>query len=285
MDKIEVLREKITSNKNMDDAFKKNIVTLTDTLVTVFPDYDFETYDFLSTLRIESDNNMDSYTNYNKDENLLKINIDRCFTDRIDIQHLFLTEMILISTDAYSKSEDFNGFNRGVAEEIATIINPDESMKKLNPLSSTLVAAFSKVVDPSVLLSAYMNNDLSEIAFNLEAMGINTEQYMQFIGYLGLLDNEKYKNVFSDCEKLLIDMYTKKTEYKLDNNLMSKEQLGDAFDDFSSMLITSRSELISLYPHHDFRNVNGLETVQSALQTSIINLENRNKEMEESRSK
>lgn len=285
MDKIEVLREKITSNKNMDDAFKKNIVTLTDTLVTVFPDYDFETYDFLSTLRIESDNNMDSYTNYNKDENLLKINIDRCFTDRIDIQHLFLTEMILISTDAYSKSEDFDGFNRGVAEEIATIINPDESMKKLNPLSSTLVAAFSKVVDPSVLLSAYMNNDLSEIAFNLEAIGINTEQYMQFIGYLGLLDNEKYKNVFSDCEKLLIDMYTKKTEYKLDNNLMSKEQLGDAFDDFSSMLITSRSELISLYPHHDFRNVNGLETVQSALQTSIINLENRNKEMEESRSK
>lgn len=285
MDKIEVLREKITSNKNMDDAFKKNIVTLTDTLVTVFPDYDFKAYDFLSTLRIESDNNMDSYTNYNKDENLLKINIDRCFTDRIDIQHLFLTEMILISTDAYSKSEDFNGFNRGVAEEIATIINPDESMKKLNPLSSTLVAAFSKVVDPSVLLSAYMNNDLSEIAFNLEAMGINTEQYMQFIGYLGLLDNEKYKNVFSDCEKLLIDMYTKKTEYKLDNNLMTDEQLGDAFDDFSSMLITSRSELISLYPHHDFRNVNGLETVQSALQTSIINLENRNKEMEESRSK
>ncbi len=285
MDKIEVLREKIASNKNMDDAFKKNIVTLTDTLVTVFPDYDFETYDFLSTLRIESDKNMDSYTNYNKDENLLKINIDRCFTDRIDIQHLFLTEMILISTDAYSKSEDFNGFNRGMAEEIATIINPDESMKKLNPLSSTLVAAFSKVVDPSVLLSAYMNNDLSEIAFNLEAMGINTEQYMQFIGYLGLLDNEKYKNVFSDCEKLLIDMYVKKTEYKLDNNLMTDEQLGDAFDDFSSMLITSRSELISLYPHHDFRNVNGLETVQSALQTSIINLENRNKEMEESRSK
>ena len=285
MDKIEVLREKIASNKNMDDAFKKNIVTLTDTLVTVFPDYDFETYDFLSTLRIESDNNMYSYTNYNKDENLLKINIDRCFTDRIDIQHLFLTEMILISTDAYSKSEDFNGFNRGMAEEIATIINPDESMKKLNPLSSTLVAAFSKVVDSSVLLSSYMNNDLSEIAFNLEAMGINTEQYMQFIGYLGLLDNEKYKNVFSDCEKLLIDMYAKKIEYKLDNNLMSKEQLGEAFDDFSSMLITSRSELISLYPHHDFRNVNGLETVQSALQTSIINLENRNKEMEESRSK
>lgn len=285
MDKIEVLREKIASNKNMDDAFKKNIVTLTDTLVTVFPDYDFETYDFLSTLRIESDNNMDSYTNYNKDENLLKINIDRCFTDRIDIQHLFLTEMILISTDAYSKSEDFNGFNRGMAEEIATIINPDESMKKLNPLSSTLVAAFSKVVDSSVLLSSYMNNDLSEIAFNLEAMGINTEQYMQFIGYLGLLDNEKYKNVFSDCEKLLIDMYAKKIEYKLDNNLMSKEQLGEAFDDFSSMLVTSRSELISLYPHHDFRNVNGLETVQSALQTSIINLENRNKEMEESRSK
>lgn len=285
MDKIEVLREKIASNKNMDDAFKKNIVTLTDTLVTVFPDYDFETYDFLSTLRIESNNNMDSYTNYNKDENLLKINIDRCFTDRIDIQHLFLTEMILISTDAYSKSEDFNGFNRGMAEEIATIINPDESMKKLNPLSSTLVAAFSKVVDSSVLLSSYMNNDLSEIAFNLEAMGINTEQYMQFIGYLGLLDNEKYKNVFSDCEKLLIDMYAKKIEYKLDNNLMSKEQLGEAFDDFSSMLITSRSELISLYPHHDFRNVNGLETVQSALQTSIINLENRNKEMEESRSK
>ena len=285
MDKIEVLREKIASNKNMDDAFKKNIVTLTDTLVTVFPDYDFETYDFLSTLRIESDNNMDSYTNYNKDENLLKINIDRCFTDRIDIQHLFLTEMILISTDAYSKSEDFNGFNRGMAEEIATIINPDESMKKLNPLSSTLVAAFSKVVDSSVLLSSYMNNDLSEIAFNLEAMGINTEQYMQFIGYLGLLDNEKYKNVFSDCEKLLIDMYAKKIEYKLDNNLMSKEQLGEAFDDFSSMLITSRSELISLYPHHDFRNVNGLETVQSALQTSIVNLENRNKEMEESRSK
>lgn len=285
MDKIEVLREKIASNKNMDDAFKKNIVTLTDTLVTVFPDYDFETYDFLSTLRIESDNNMDSYTNYNKDENLLKINIDRCFTDRIDIQHLFLTEMILISTDAYSKSEDFNGFNRGMAEEIASIINPDESMKKLNPLSSTLVAAFSKVVDSSVLLSSYMNNDLSEIAFNLEAMGINTEQYMQFIGYLGLLDNEKYKNVFSDCEKLLIDMYAKKIEYKLDNNLMSKEQLGEAFDDFSSMLITSRSELISLYPHHDFRNVNGLETVQSALQTSIINLENRNKEMEESRSK
>lgn len=285
MDKIEVLREKITSNKNIDDAFKKNIVTLTDTLVTVFPDCNFDGYDFLCTLRIEGDNGIDSYTNYNKDENLLKINIDKCFTDRIDIQHLFLTEMLLISTDAYSKSENFEVFNRGVAEEIASVINPDESMKKLNPLSSILIAAFSKIVDPSILLFAYMNNDLKEIAFNLETMGIDSEQYMQFIDCLSLLGNEKYKDSFSENERLLIDMYTTKTEYQLNNNLMSEEQIGFAFDNFSSMLVTSKSELFSLYPHHDFKNIEGLETVKPKIDESIIKLENRNMKMEGSFSK
>ena len=43
--KIERLRESIKFNPNLTEEFKCNLGTLTDTLVTVFPDYDYSNYE------------------------------------------------------------------------------------------------------------------------------------------------------------------------------------------------------------------------------------------------
>ena len=57
--KIERLRESIKSNSNLTEEFKCNLGTLTDTLVTVFPDYDYSNYErMLSSLSVHNDDSV-----------------------------------------------------------------------------------------------------------------------------------------------------------------------------------------------------------------------------------
>ena len=54
--KIESLRNSIKQNPNLSEEFKCNLGTLTDTMVTVFPDYDYSNYErILSTLNVKND--------------------------------------------------------------------------------------------------------------------------------------------------------------------------------------------------------------------------------------
>ena len=43
--KIESLRNSIKQNPNLSEEFKCNLGTLTDTMVTVFPNYDYSNYE------------------------------------------------------------------------------------------------------------------------------------------------------------------------------------------------------------------------------------------------
>ena len=54
--KIESLRNSIKSNPNLSEEFKCNLGTLTDTMVTVFPEYDYSNYEaVLSSLIVKDD--------------------------------------------------------------------------------------------------------------------------------------------------------------------------------------------------------------------------------------
>ena len=73
----------------------------------------------------------------------------------------------------------------------------------------------------------------------------------------------------------MINMFGKKVSFKLKNGLITEEEINSEFDDFSDMLIYSKSELISMYPHHDFSSLTGFENVKSTLDSTIVNVENK----------
>ena len=128
--------------------------------------------DILSTLVILKNDKLDDYSAYNKDSNELSINTKKVFEDRIDLQHLFMQKMLSISTHKEEKSNQMNGFFKGMTESITSLINVDESGKKLNPLESLGVSIFSKIVSPKTLIDSYMNDDLSLLLIELESLGI-----------------------------------------------------------------------------------------------------------------
>ena len=98
MEYIDELRDKIKNNSNLSEEFKCNLGTLTDTIVTVLPEYDYSNLsNVLSNLDIVMDNELESYSKYDKNNNVIKLNIDKIFNDRIDLQHLMLNELLLRS--------------------------------------------------------------------------------------------------------------------------------------------------------------------------------------------
>ena len=93
--KIESLRNSIKANPNLSEEFKCNLGTLTDTMVTVFPNYDYSNYErVLGSLRVEDDTLIGTYATYNKNTNSVGINTSKIFEDRIDLQHLFLNNLV-----------------------------------------------------------------------------------------------------------------------------------------------------------------------------------------------
>lgn len=269
-EKIEELRNSIKSNTNLTEEFKCNLGTLSDTLVTVFPMYDYSNFNkVLSTLNIKMNNELESYSNYNTNDNTLYINTDKCFIDRIDLQHLFLNELLKISTRKYENNPELNGFDIGLTEIISSTINNDESMKKQNVLGSTLMSIFSKIVSADTLLTSYMNNDYSGIVLELESIGVEKDEFNELIRAFNNASD------FAKAENIMTNMYSKKVEKSIENGVITKEDINYEYSNYEAMLIYSNSELSAMYPHHDFTVIKDLNTVKDTLDKVVVNTENK----------
>lgn len=271
--KIEMLRESIKRNPNLTEEFKCNLGTLTDTLVAVYPDYDYSNYErVVESLNLTINNNLNSYSAYNKGNNTVEFNLKKVFDDRIDLQHLFLGELLQIGSGTKNMSHEVEGFNRGLTEAIATTMNIDESMKKLCPLEYTCISIFSKIVDPQVLIDAYMTSDLGNVIVTLESLGITQEEFRKMLNSINKMNDRSVPSneSFVDAEISMINMYQKVVDSKLKNGEITYDDLKERFDDFSEMLIFSKSELITLYPHHDFSSLSGFERVKDTLDKAVV---------------
>lgn len=269
-EKIEELRNSIKSNTNLTEEFKCNLGTLSDTLVTVFPMYDYSNFNnVLSTLNIKMNNELESYSNYNTNDNTLYINTDKCFIDRIDLQHLFLNELLKISTRKYENNPELNGFDIGLTEIISSTINNDESMKKQNVLESTLMSIFSKIVSADTLLTSYMNNDYSGIVLELESIGVEKFEFDELIRAFNNASD------FAKAENIMTNMYSKKVEKSIENGVIAMEDINYEYSNYEAMLIYSNSELSAMYPHHDFTMIKDLNTVKDTFDKVVVNTENK----------
>lgn len=268
-EKIEQLRNSIKSNTNLTEEFKCNLGTLSDTLVTVFPMYDYSNFsNILSKLNIKMNIDIPTYTKYDKDELTLYINTEKCFEDRIDLQHLFLNELLKISTNKYDNNPELNGYDTGLTEVISSTINNDESMKKLNVLENILMSILSKIISPDILLNSYMNNDYSSVILELESIGVERNEFTELVS---AYNNPKD---FSKAENIMINMFSKKIEKNIENGVITKEDINEEYSDFEAMLIYSNSELVSIYPHQDFSSVN-INNVKDTLDKAVVNIENK----------
>ena len=163
---------------------------------------------------------------------------------------------------------ELEGFITGLTEVISSTMNNDESMKKLNVLESLGVQIFSKIVNPETLLNAYMIGDVGSIAVELEGLGIENEEFNKLLNQFNNLE----ESGFALLECLLINMFSKVINSKLSSGIISEEEIGNEYEEFSDMLIYSKSELILMYPHHDFSSLTGFDNVKKTLDYSIVNM-------------
>lgn len=269
--KIESLRNSIKANPNLSEEFKCNLGTLTDTMVTVFPDYDYSNYErVLGSLRVEDDTLIGTYATYNKNTNSVGINTSKIFEDRIDMQHLFLNNLVRMGSGVSDVNPELEGFITGLTEVISSTMNNDESMKKLNVLENIGMNIFSKIVSPETLLNAYVMGDMGSVVVELEGLGIEKEEFTKL---LGAFNNMKSGNGFTDAECIMINMFSKVVDSKLKSGVITEEEISSEYDDFSDMLIYSKSEVISMYPHHDFSSLTGFENVKKTLDEVVVNTE------------
>lgn len=274
--KIEKLRQSIKSNPNLTEEFKCNLGTLTDTLVTVFPNYDYTNYArILSTLNVNDNSLIDEYSSYNKESNTILINTSKIFEDRIDLQHLFLSELIKVGSNSFLLPVQFEGFNRGITEAITSTMNNDESMKKLNPLEFLCISTFSKIVNGETLIDAYMMGDFSNVVVVLETLGVETEEFNRLLECFNKMSDETItsNNNFAEAEIIMTKMYAAKVNNSLKNGQIAYDDISALFDDFSQFLVFNNSELISMYPHHNFANLSGFENIKDSLDKAILDTE------------
>ena len=270
--KIESLRNSIKQNPNLSEEFKCNLGTLTDTMVTVFPNYDYSNYEsILRNLNIKNNSSLDSYSNYNKETNTIEFNTNKIFEDRIDLQHLFFNNLVSIGSGLDNTNPLLNGFTNGLTEVISSTMNSDESMKKLNVLEMLGVQIFSKIASPETLLNVYMTGDIGIVGVELEGLGIENEELNKLLNEFNNLE----ENGFSNIECIMINMFSKVVNSKLSSGIITEEEIGLEYQDFSDMLIYSKSELISMYPHHDFSSLTGFDNVKKTLDEVIVNTENK----------
>lgn len=271
--KIESLRNSIKSNPNLSEEFKCNLGTLTDTMVTVFPEYDYSNYEeVLSSLNVKINDTTDGYARYNSETKTIEFNTSKIFEDRIDLQYLFLDNLVRIGSGVNEVKPELDGFITGLTEVIASTMNNDESMKKLNVLEALGMNIFSKIVGPETLLNAYMTGDMGSVVVELEGLGITNEEFNKL---LDAFNNMSTPNGFTDAECIMTNMFSKVVDTKLKSGIITEEEINKEYGDFSDMLIYSKSELISMYPHQDFSNLTGFDNVKNTLEDAVVKTENK----------
>lgn len=272
--KIESLRNSIKANTNLSEEFKCNLGTLTDTMIAVFPDYDYSNYEkVLYDLNIKNSTLSEGYAKYNPENKTIEFDTSKVFDDRIDLQHLFLENLLKIGS-GINNGNNLDGFVNGLTEVIASTMNNDESMKKLNVLEMLGVQILSKIVSPETLLNAYMTGDVGSIGVELEGLGIENQEFNQLLNNFNNLQGDGFANL--ECS--MINMYSKVVDSKLRNGLITEDEISTEYEEFSAMLIYSKSDLISMYPHHDFSSLTGFENIKKTLDEVIVNTENKESE-------
>lgn len=257
--KISMIEDSLSKNNNLTDAFKANVKNLVTALIGTFPDYDYWNLSMaLSSLNVVVNNEIDDYSKYDRDNNTLMMNLNKISEDRIDVQHLFVDNMLEMQSKV---NTGYEGFQKGLIEEVSTCFNSDDSMKPLNVQELTLLQAFSNIAFPDVLAEACMTGSIANVIMHLDTMGISKEEFDSFCTCLNNLRSNR--TAFSEAEIILIDMYNKKIDSI--NNGISVDR-NNAIDYFSNFIITSRNDLITLYPYHDFSNLNGFEDVKRKLE-------------------
>ena len=151
-------------------------------------------------------------------------------------------------------------------------MNNDESMKKLNVLENIGMNIFSKIVSPETLLNAYMTGDMGSVVVELEGLGITNEEFNKL---LDAFNNMSTSNGFTDAECIMTNMFSKVVDTKLKSGIITEEEINEEYGDFSDMLIYSKSELISMYPHQDFSNLTGFDNVKKTLEDAVVKTENK----------
>lgn len=271
--KIESLRNSIKANTNLSEEFKCNLGTLTDTMVTVFPEYDYSNYEnVLSSLNVKINDTTDGYARYNSETKTIEFNTSKIFEDRIDLQYLFLDNLVRIGSGVNEVKPELDGFITGLTEVIASTMNNDESMKKLNVLEALGMNIFSKIVSPETLLNAYMTGDIGSVVVELEGLGITNEEFNKLLDAFNKMSTP---NGFTEAECIMTNMFSKVVDTKLKSGIITEEEIKDEYDDFSDMLIYSKSELISMYPHQDFSNLTGFDNVKKTLEDAVVKTENK----------
>lgn len=272
------LRNAIKSNPNLSEEFKNNVVTLTDSLVEVFPDYDYSALEgVLSSMSVVSAEDIEGYASYDRDTRTLGINIRKITEDIVDPQHLFLNEILQASTNTMT---GYEGFKTAVTESISTLMNNDNSVKKILPEEHLLISIFSKIVDPKVIISSYMNGSVVDVIAYLDTLGISKQEFDDLAKSFNELHTDN--NAFTTAEIQMINMYGKVIDIKMRNGEMKREEASKKLADFSTQLIYRKSTLISSYPRHNFSNLEGFENVELALAAAAQELESKANELSSS---
>ena len=105
----------------------------------------------------------------------------------------------------------------------------------------------------------------------LEGYYVDKEEFTKLLNRFNNLQG----NGFSNLECLVTNMFGKVVDFKLKNGVIKEEEIREEYEEFSDMLIYSKSELISMYPHHDFSSLNGFENIKKTLDEVIVNTENK----------
>lgn len=123
-------------------------------------------------------------------------------------------------------------------------------------LGTTLFQLLSKVTGGKILIDSYMKDDLSLIIEVLESYGVKEEEVSALFNEM---NNVEISNeAFSNAQNLITSMYVKKLDTDLKNGIITTDCISDELDDFNSLVIHSRSELISISNNKELwdKNIN-----------------------------
>ena len=219
----------LKTNPNLLEAAKQNIGPFVEAIREEHPGDYSEFEEVLSTISIR-EKDMDAHSEYDSKTNTLYMNVKNILEDGMDPDHLFYEKLLGVCTKKESFKEVFNNKPNG-AEELFKGIGrmitlsvpvPDRGRKQPNVLQYYLVSTLSKIVEPEILVSSYMNNNLIPIKGRLRELGVTptkvgnseipVDPFSFFIKAMEDNANQRLQNnhSFGLAQEILLDMYEQK---------------------------------------------------------------------------
>lgn len=146
-------------------------------------------------------------------------------------------------------------FWNGVAcDTVESLPNPDCGRKMYMLIEKIFVSIFAKIVDPEVIIRAYLDNNDMLIIRALREYGISEREFMEFTRLIGEAKdpNTREKDSFADAQNMLLEMFRKKVETLVSMGEIRKDSVRAVITTFSkSSLIYGKEDLRSTYPFND----------------------------------